>query len=74
MKKTLSESKAAPWIMLITGLAAYAFSNGRWNIPVCRTVPGNELRLTARELPYRHRKQLKSHSEAQIISVSITPV
>ena len=34
MKKPLSESKAAPWIMLILGLIAYAFSNGHMNIPV----------------------------------------
>ena len=35
MKKSLSEYKTAvPWIMLITGLIAYVFSNGRWNIPI----------------------------------------
>ena len=35
MKKNLSENKSAlKWILLIIGLIAYAFSNGRWNIPI----------------------------------------
>ena len=34
MKKPLSENKAAPWILLISGLIAYAFFNGHKNIPV----------------------------------------
>ena len=34
MKKPLSENRSVPWILLIIGLIAYAFSNGHKNIPI----------------------------------------